>query len=148
MTNTNCLENVCCPKCEQEDRFMIAANVIAEVTDDGADMASPMYGNGFEWDEESYCRCPECDFEGKLKDFHKLPNLPPDPDGKSGDRSAWAGSALATFIQVTGTDLEDAMADLLADLMHWSDRNNYDFDAALDRARHHYEAETDGEPPF
>ncbi len=126
---------------------MIAANIIAEVTDDGADVASPKYGNGFEWGEESYCRCPECDFEGKLKDFHMLPNLPPDREGKNDDRASWAGSALSTFIQVTGTDLEDAMGDLLADLMHWADRHNYDFDAALDRARHHYEAETVGEQP-
>lgn len=144
MTNTNCLENVCCPKCGQEDRFMIAANIIAEVTDDGADVASPKYGSGFEWDEESYCRCPECDCEGKLKDFRKLP---PDPEGMNDKRAAWADVALATFITQTGTDKEDAVGDLLGDLMHWCDRNNYDFDAALDRARHHYEAETVGEQP-
>lgn len=71
MTNTNCLEGICCPKCGQEDRFMIAANIIAEVTDDGADMASPMYCSGFEWDEDSYCRCPACDFTGKVKDFQE-----------------------------------------------------------------------------
>ena len=142
MTNTNCLEGIRCPKCAQEDRFMIAAKIIAEVTDDGADVASPMYGNGFEWDDDSYCRCPECDFEGKLKDFRKLP---PDPDGMNDDRSAWAGSALALFMQVTGTEEEDALGDLLADLMHWADRNEYDFDTALERARGHYHAETDGE---
>jgi hypothetical protein len=42
----------------------------------------------------------------------------------------------------TGTDQEAALGDLLADLMHWTDRNGQDFDAALDRARGHYEAET------
>jgi hypothetical protein len=68
--------------------------------------------------------------------------LPPDPDGKNDDRAAWAGAALAKFMELTGTDEEDALGDLLADLIHWSDRNNYDFDAALDRARFHYEAET------
>jgi hypothetical protein len=26
--------------------------------------------------------------------------------------------------------------------MHWSDRNNFDFEAALNRARMHYQAET------
>ena len=145
MTNTNCLENVCCPKCGQEDRFVIAANVKVEVTDDGADMASPMYGNGFEWDEKSYCRCPECDFEGRLKNFRKLP---PDPEEMNDKRAAWASSSLRAFITETGVDEEDALGDLLCNLMHWSDRNNYDFDAALDRARFHYEAETGGEPPF
>ena len=38
-------------------------------------------------------------------------------------------------------------AGVAPDLMHYSDRNNFDFDAALDRARWHYEAETAGEPP-
>ena len=72
--------------------------------------------------------------------------LPPDPDNKN-DRSAWASVALLAFMQVTGTDQEDALGDLLADLMHWADRNNFDFDAALDRAHWHYEAETVGERP-
>jgi hypothetical protein len=147
MTNSNCLEGIRCPKCGQEDRFMIAAKIIADVTDGGADVASPKYGNGFEWDEASYCRCPECDFEGKLKDFHEKPELPPDPEGMNDDRSAWAGAALATFMQVTGSEKEDALGDLLTNLMHYSDRNNFDFDAALDRARWHYEAETGRESP-
>ena len=68
--------------------------------------------------------------------------LPPDPDRMNDDRSSWAGVALASFMHVTGTDEEDALGDLLSDLMHWSDRNDYDFDAVLDRARAHYEAET------
>jgi hypothetical protein len=82
-----------------------------------------------------------------LKDFRRKPDLPPDPDGMNDDRSAWAGTALALFMQLTGTEHEDALGDLLADLMHWADRNQYDFDAALERARGHYEAETGGEPP-
>ena len=73
--------------------------------------------------------------------------VPADPENLNDDRAAWGAAALATFMQATGTDEEDALADLLADLMHWTDRNDYDFDAALDRARFHYEAETAGEPP-
>jgi hypothetical protein len=144
MTNTNCLEGIRCPQCGQEDRFMIASKIIAEVTDDGAEVASPMYGIGFEWDDDSYCRCPECDFEGTLNDFR---NLPPDPDGKNDDRAAWAAAALATFMQVTGSEKEDALGDLLTDLLHWAHRNRYDFDGALERARGHYVAETGGESP-
>ena len=48
--------------------------------------------------------------------------LPPDPDGKNNDRAAWAKVALDAFMKETGTDLEDALCDLLCDLMHLSDR--------------------------
>ena len=68
--------------------------------------------------------------------------LPPDPENMNDKRAAWAAAALRRFQQVTGTDDEDSLGDLLCDLMHWSDRNNCDFEAALCRARGHYEAET------
>jgi hypothetical protein len=71
--------------------------------------------------------------------------LPPDPDGMNDDRAPWAGAAIAKFMDLTGTDLEDALCDLMCDLMHWSDRQDFGFEAALDRARYHYEAETIGE---
>ena len=142
MTNTNCLENICCPKCGQEDRFKIVALITCDVTDDGSEPVGD-----HEWDDHSATRCAECGFDGELKEFRRRLELPPDPDGKNDDRATWAGAALAKFMEVTGTDVEDAVGDLLTDLMHWSDRNNYDFDAALDRARWHYEAETGREPP-
>ncbi len=71
----------------------------------------------------------------------KNARLPPDPESMNDDRAAWASEALERFQAVTGTDREDSLADLLCDLMHWSDRNNFDFEAALDRARWHYSAE-------
>ncbi len=143
MTNTNCLESVCCPKCGQEDWFKIAAVISCLVTDAGSEPVGD-----HEWDDDSATHCLECGFNGELKEFRKKPKLPPGHDGLNDYRSAWAGSALATFMLVTGTEAEDALGDLLADLMHWADRKGYDFDAALDRARFHYEAETAGEPPF
>ena len=48
----------------------------------------------------------------------------------------------AAFREATGTDAEDALSDLLADLMHWADRSDYDFEAALLRGRGHYGTET------
>jgi len=74
-----------------------------------------------------------------------IQKLPPDPEGMNDSRAEWAGAALSSFMMVTGTDEEDALGDLLADLMHWADRNGYDFDAALDPGRWHYDAETDRE---
>jgi hypothetical protein len=61
------------------------------------------------------------------------------------DRSSWADKAISAFRDATGTDREDALTDLLADLMHWADRAGYGFREALDRARSHYEAETTGD---
>jgi hypothetical protein len=57
------------------------------------------------------------------------------------DRAAWAAEALATFRRRTGTDYEDALGDLLCDLMHWADEHELDFDSALSRARDHHHAE-------
>ncbi len=64
MTNTNCLENIKCPACGNEESFRIAAKTIATVTDDGTDD----YGD-MEWDDDSYAECAECYRHGTLKDF-------------------------------------------------------------------------------
>ena len=143
MTNENCLEGIRCPKCGNEDRFFIVAITLADVTDGGADIAKH---TDMEWNDDSHSRCPECGYHAPLKEFRTGHKLPPDPEGMNDKRAAWAGTALAAFMKETGTEDEDALGDLLCDLMHWCDRNNYDFDAALDRARGHYEAETLGEP--
>jgi hypothetical protein len=66
------------------------------------------------------------------------------------DLAEWAAAALRHFQCVTGTEHEDALSDLLCDLMHWSDREDIDFQNALDTARMHYEAECEesgGEHP-
>lgn len=43
-------------------------------------------------------------------------------------------------------DYEDALGDLLSDLMHLSDREPFDFEAALAHAHGHYAAETGAAP--
>ena len=80
-----------------------------------------------------------------MREFRERGSRPPDPDGLNDDRAAWAGSALAAFVRTTGTDEEDAVGDLLADLMHWCDRHGHDFALARSRAEGHYAAETGGE---
>ncbi len=57
------------------------------------------------------------------------------------DRAERAAAALRHFQCTTGTDYDDALADLRCDLHHWCDRENADFQSALDRARQHYAAE-------
>jgi len=50
--------------------------------------------------------------------------LPPHPENMNDHRVKWAAAALRCFQRETGTDNEDALTDLLCDLMHWCDRNN------------------------
>ncbi len=47
------------------------------------------------------------------------------------NRAEWAVAALRHFQCTTGCDCDDSLGDLLGDLMHRSDRNNFDFEAAL-----------------
>ena len=74
-----------------------------------------------------------------------MSNLPPDPDDMNDQRADWAESAINLFRAKTGTDGEDAICDLTADLMHWCDRNGQDFNTELLRGSGHYEAETRSE---
>jgi len=43
---------------------------------------------------------------------------------------------VASFKHATGTDDQDVLTDLLCDLMHWSDRNQADFEPAVQYARY------------
>jgi hypothetical protein len=70
------------------------------------------------------------------------PIVRPDPDGQNADRAEWAASALRHFQCTTGTDYDDALADLLCDLMHWCDREGLSFNDALSNGTSHYTAET------
>lgn len=65
MANTNCLEGIRCPGCNQEARFVIAVSVFASVTDDGTDAL----GGATEWDDNSPITCPECNQSGPVGDF-------------------------------------------------------------------------------
>ena len=161
--NTNCLTNIACPHCHHEDSFIIEVRTSANVTDDGAETFGDMF-----WDERSFIKCKHCEAGGTIAEFtRETPQqgarrmnaaalaveaqniesltLPSDPDGKNNDRAAWAKIALDAFMKETRTDLEDALCDLLCDLMHLSDREPFDFEAALRHAQDLYLAET-GQP--
>lgn len=76
------------------------------------------------------------------------PELPPDPDGQNDDRAEWADTALNAFMRVTRTDHEDAVSDLLADLMHYCDRQGWNFEDELRRGSEHYHEETTDEDGY
>ena len=68
--------------------------------------------------------------------------LPADPEKMNDARARSAGIAMDAFVLDTRTDPEDSLGDLLTNLHHWADRNNFDFDAALERAQRNYSEET------
>lgn len=70
--------------------------------------------------------------------------LPPDPEEMNGQRAEWAEELINRFINATGTDRSDALADMLSNIMHWCDREGMPFDKELDRARSYYRDETNG----
>lgn len=72
--------------------------------------------------------------------------LPAKPDVDSAsptiDEHAAAGAiAVEAYMKAQGIDKGGVLADLLADMRHWADKNKVDWDEALARANMHYEAE-------
>jgi hypothetical protein len=79
--------------------------------------------------------------------------LPADPDELNDDRAEWAGEAIdafaaAVYAERNTEDDTTILADLLANLRHWADRNAVDFDTAMVRALCHYADETMPEVPM
>lgn len=60
-------------------------------------------------------------------------------------RAEFAFRSMLAHRQYTNSDREDALKDLLANLMHLAAEQGTDFDEALAVARIHYEAETEKE---
>lgn len=61
--NTNCLEGIKCPKCGNEDEFVISVVAHATVTDDGFRKMQ-----GGDWDDDSSIWC-RCGADGTVKTF-------------------------------------------------------------------------------
>ena len=71
-----------------------------------------------------------------------LPPPTPRKAGKNADRAMWAETALREFQEETGSDDEDMLADLLADLMHWCDREGVVWEEELRQGVEYYGEET------
>ena len=63
--NDNLLYRMECPKCGQHKHFIIDCSQTMDVYDD--DMRG--VGDGLDFHEDSYCRCPDCDYNGKVREF-------------------------------------------------------------------------------
>lgn len=73
-----------------------------------------------------------------------IPSYTPEPDGLTcGQRAEHATRALKSGrYDAAGSDPLTATGDLLGDLMHYADREGFDFEEAMARARKYYEEET------
>jgi hypothetical protein len=71
MANTNCLAGIKCPKCGNEDLFLISATCWATVTDDGVESTEDL-----EWDGESQCLCKQCRFTDGMHAFEEVNHEP------------------------------------------------------------------------
>jgi len=80
MVNTNCLQNIKCPACGNDELFRIAAKTIAIVTDDGVED----YGD-MEWGDDSYAECAQCHRHGTLKDFEATSPSASEPEQEMSD---------------------------------------------------------------
>jgi ribosomal protein S27AE len=103
MPNENCLKGVKCPRCGNEDRFLIVVTILADVTDDGADTAS---NSEWDWNDASHTHCPECGETSLLSHFRVDKGDAPEAIATVTD-----GSALETqppiVIEVRGGVVQD-----------------------------------------
>jgi hypothetical protein len=79
--------------------------------------------------------------------------LPLDPDNQNHDRAEWARAGVEAMADQTGVlragdGMEEAIHDLLGNLMHLCDREGIDFNNVLIDARECYAEETDGTGPW
>jgi hypothetical protein len=70
------------------------------------------------------------------------PVTAPDLIAMNNERAARAAAVVQAFKNAGSTDAEDVLSDLLCNLMHWANREGYDFDAALFRAHRNHDEET------
>jgi hypothetical protein len=63
--NTNCLKGIQCPECGSEGPFVIEVSTTVLMSDDGWDENV----SDTIWEDDSYCRCDNCDRVGDVGDF-------------------------------------------------------------------------------
>jgi hypothetical protein len=55
-----------CPACAQADELVISITTLARLTPYGSETEGD-----HEWDDASYCRCPDCGHHGTVADFRQ-----------------------------------------------------------------------------
>lgn len=128
-------------------------NIEIEVSDRLSDALNrTLAGSGEEADNQSE-RVIDIEVFGQMEETSV-----PDPEGMNDRRSLAALLAVISFAADQGEMphpeadvnqrawlLEQNVVDLIGDLMHLDDRMPFNFDAAIETARDHYIAESEGE---
>ena len=66
---------------------------------------------------------------------------------QANDRRANLGmEALISYSRATGSSMgdDDALVDIITDLMHWARRQGFDINAAIEQANEHFACEVEG----
>lgn len=105
--NHNCLADMICPECGNENELIVEAKTFVSLTDDGTDAHadSLRHFEGPEWGENSVAVCPQCDFSSTVGDFTYS------EDGKSAAIKNTAESILREFV----ADVDSVGANHLSD---------------------------------
>lgn len=69
-TPSNTLVGHQCPKCKQQEELIARVEVNTYMDDNGTDFySSVVKTSDVEWHAGSYCKCPQCDYVGKMFEF-------------------------------------------------------------------------------
>lgn len=109
---------------------------------EGTVTSSPRAGDNMIWIKVDPAKIPsDIAYNTQAFRFDELETVEQDPMSMNAQRAAWAHAAVMTFIEQTRSDYQDAVADLLCDLMHLCDRDGMIFADELARAANHHAEE-------
>lgn len=101
--------NLACPKCGSDAHLRVAIDTWAELSTDGTDPVGD-----HEWNEQSSCRCTNCEFKASVKQFTLPPTATP-PPLKSFEVTFYEHDKFAATIQAIDKDTALAIAQRLLD---------------------------------
>lgn len=133
--NNECLESMVCPECGHHESFLISCRSLVKMYDHGSEESG-----ADEYENDSGCRCPNCQHTGIVADFnHTDEDLPTNAD------RAELGAQLIELAEVS-SEPGSIMVDLLTNLMHFCNKDGgCDFDTELNQAYCNFHDEVEEE---
>lgn len=141
MPNTNCLENLACPQCGNQEVLLVVATVTARVHDDGVESYHDP-----EWHPASPVSCPRCQHHDVLSSFEVVSQGPTlievagwhvthdDSDAVRQGAQHAARMVLTLTCYDESTEDPETLVDALGDLMCLVEELGLDRDRLIERA--------------